>query len=159
MTTYYLIDSATQSQMNDSNRIFWQHTRTNRARFDSTNGTSQKMNKDVHPSRVVSELPFGFWKYLLSKRYESSLWTQCLRHAFPGLQPQRRSLVFSSVHESHVLRNRIAHHEPIFNRDLRADSQRIFSVLEWIDVTPSIWARSLSRVESIWAERNSRIFE
>ena len=145
--------------MNDSNRIFWQHTRTNRARFDSTNGTSQKMNKDVYPSRVVSELPFGFWKYLLSKRYESSLWTQCLRHAFPGLQPQRRSLVFSSVHESHVLRNRIAHHEPIFNRDLRADSQRIFSVLEWIDVTPSIWARSLSRVESIWAERNSRIFE
>jgi len=109
--------------------------------------------KEPTSSRVVTELPFGFWKYLLSKRYEATLWTQCLRHAFPRLQPQSRSIVFSEVHELHVLRNRVAHHEPIFRRDLSRDSERIFCVLGWIDITTADWARSLSRVESVWSQR------
>jgi hypothetical protein len=127
-----------------------------RAQMDIENALRRlDMRKgDVRPSRVITELPFGFWKYLLSKRYEATLWTQCLRHAFPRLHPQRRSLVFASVHESHFLRNRIAHHEPIFRRDLLQDSERIFSVLEWIEPTCAQWARSLNRVELIWSQRN-----
>lgn len=38
------------------------------------------------PGRVVAELPLGFWRFLLSSRYERSLWLPCLRHAFPGIQ-------------------------------------------------------------------------
>ena len=37
------------------------------------------------PGRVVAELPLGFWRFLLSARYERTLWLPCLRAAFPGI--------------------------------------------------------------------------
>jgi len=112
-------------------------------------------------------------------------WTQCLRHAFPGLHFPKGSIVFLSVHESQVLRNRVAHHDPIFRRDLRTDSHGLFSVRKQINVTPAPWARSLGtlagharwarslgtlagharwarslgRVETIWSEQTSQSFD
>ncbi len=36
--------------------------------------------------RIIAEMSFGFWRYLLTSHYEASLWTPALRHAFkPGL--------------------------------------------------------------------------
>ena len=38
------------------------------------------------PGRIVAELPFGFWRFLLSSRYERTLWLPCLRDTFPGIR-------------------------------------------------------------------------
>lgn len=104
------------------------------------------------PGRVVSELNFGFWKYILAKRYESTLWTPALRHGFPGLELKQRSIVFSAVSELHSLRNRIAHHEPIHQRDLSQDLLTTYRLIDWISPDTRKWAVSFSTVKRCLAE-------
>lgn len=82
----------------------------------------------VHPGKVVAELNFGFWRYLLTARYEASLWTPALRHCFPiGLA---RSTVYDPVENINAFRNRVAHHEPIHARNLHDDIDRLTQLLE-----------------------------
>lgn len=112
-----------------------------------------KLRREESPGRVIAELNFGFWRFLLAKRYEATLWTGSLRHAFPNLQPQSRAVVYGSLEALHTLRNRIAHHEPIHARDLRADMLAIYRVLDWIDPEVRAWAVSLSRLPPLIADR------
>lgn len=113
----------------------------------------RKLRRPETPGRVVAELSFGFWKFLLAKRYEATLWTGYLRHAFPNLQPQSRATVYRALDELHTVRNRIAHHEPIHSRDLTADTLTIYRLLDWIDHDVHEWAVTLSRLQSIIANR------
>lgn len=115
----------------------------------------RKRGRPETPGRVVAELNFGFWKFLLAKRYEATLWTGHLRLAFPRLQPQRRAVVYRALDELHMLRNRVAHHEAIYNRDLRVDILTIYRLLDWIDEDLRTWAVSLSRFQPILASRPS----
>ncbi len=115
----------------------------------------RKLRRPETPGRVVAELNFGFWKFLLAKRYEATLWTGYLRLAFPNLQPQRRAVVYRALDEMHTVRNRIAHHESIHSRDLAADIVTIYRLLDWINTGVRAWAVSLSRVQSIVASHPS----
>jgi len=115
----------------------------------------RKLGRAETPGRVVAELSLGFWKFLLAKRYEATLWTGYLRLAFPRLQPQRRAVVYRALDEMHTVRNRIAHHERIHGRDLAADMLTIYRLLDWIDADVRAWAVSLSRFQSIVASRPS----
>jgi hypothetical protein len=111
----------------------------------------RKLRRPETPGRVVAELNFGFWKFLLAKRYEATLWTGYLRLAFPNLQPQRRAIVYRALDQMHTVRNRIAHHETIHRRDLTADMLTIYRLLDWIDADVRSWAVSLSRLQHIAA--------
>ena len=113
----------------------------------------RKLRRPETPGRIIAELSFGFWKFLLAKRYEATLWTGYLRHAFPNLQPQNRATVYRALDELHTVRNRIAHHEPIHNRDLTADTLTIYRLLDWIDHDVRAWAVTLSRLQPIIAAR------
>jgi len=102
---------------------------------------------------VISELTFGFWKYLLAKRYEATLWTPALRHAFPNLHPKTRAEVFKAVDQANSLRNRVAHHETIFGRDLALDTARVNLAMSWVDADVALWASNRSRVPELLATR------
>jgi hypothetical protein len=47
------------------------------------------------------------------------------------------------------LRNRIAHHEPIFRRDLEKDFESIINVTSWICPETSAWMRHHSRMAEL----------
>lgn len=113
----------------------------------------RKLRRPETPGRIIAELSFGFWKFLLAKRYEATLWTGHLRHAFPNLQPRNRATVYRALDELHTVRNRIAHHEPIHNRNLTADTLTIYRLLDWIDHDVRAWAVTLSRLQPIIASR------
>ena len=115
----------------------------------------RKLRRPETPGRVVAELNFGFWKFLLAKRYEATLWTGYLRRAFPNLQPQKRAVAYLALDELHTLRNRIAHHEPIHGRDLAADTLTIYRLVHWIDADVRAWAVSLSRLQPLIAAHPS----
>lgn len=53
--------------------------------------------KVITPGRMIAELTFGFWRYLLTRRYETTLWTPALRRAFPNLRPAQRTRIYSPV--------------------------------------------------------------
>lgn len=68
--------------------------------------------------RVIAELDLGFWRYLLTSRYEHTLWNPAIRSQFPALSrlsgSDSRKLVYHRIEQLNHLRNRIAHHEPIY---------------------------------------------
>jgi hypothetical protein len=100
--------------------------------------------------RVVAELPLGFWRFLLSSRYERTLWLPCLRSAFPGVQGRgMRRDVHDAVRELHMLRNRIAHHEPIHNRPLTVLHTLALTTAGWICPTTEQWISARSRVPDL----------
>ena len=109
--------------------------------------------KPTTEGRVVAELSLGFWRFLLSKRYQNTLWTPHLRKAFPGMKPQKREVVYGHVEALLTLRNRIAHHEPIHRFPLADLHGRMLLVVAWIDPGMSGWLSGLSRVPSLLAER------
>ncbi len=110
-----------------------------------------RSNAQESPARIVAELNFGFWKYLLASYYEQALWTRGLRNAFPYLQPQSRRKAFDAIHQAHQLRNRIAHHEPIHRRDLQTDLDVMHQVLAWIEPDVRTWAEGFCRVPAVLA--------
>lgn len=109
--------------------------------------------KPTTEGRVVAELSLGFWRFLLSKRYQNTLWTPHLRRAFPGMKPQKREVVYGHVEALLTLRNRIAHHEPIHRFPLVNLHDRMLLVSAWIDPDISTWLAGLSRLPSLLATR------
>jgi hypothetical protein len=102
------------------------------------------------PGRVVSEISFGFWRYLLTGSYQASLWVPCLRHAFPGA---KRRDIESQVAGLHELRNRIAHHEAIYARDLAADYDDLVELAEHLHPRLGWWIDSRSRALQVLRQR------
>ncbi|GEO81270.1 hypothetical protein ROR02_14010 [Pararhodospirillum oryzae] len=115
----------------------------------------------VDPPHMVAALSFGFWVSLLGKggkqagssvsaNYEMAFWRPALHRAFPKVKAKR-----GDVHEPldylRTLRNRIAHHEPIFKRDLAADHTSILMVAGWICPVTRDWIAYHSRVPEILA--------
>lgn len=112
-----------------------------------------RQRRPVTPGRMVSELSFGFWRYLLTSRYEQSLWTPALRHAFSGLRPQRRREVADRVARLHLVRNRLAHHEPLHRRDLTADFADLLFVTSAICPYAAAWIDGTSTVRTVVRQR------
>ena len=107
------------------------------------------------PGRIVAELPFGFWRFLLSSRYERTLWLPCLRDAFPGIRGQgMRRDVHDAMRDLHLLRNRIAHHEPIHNRPVVELHAVALTTAGWICPTAQGWIAARSRVPALLAAEN-----
>ncbi|WP_071288978.1 hypothetical protein [Mycolicibacterium llatzerense] len=64
--------------------------------------------------KVIAELSFGFWRSLTTATHEKSIWVPYLHAAYP--KGTSRSAVDRSLFDVNIVRNRIAHHEPIFDR-------------------------------------------
>jgi hypothetical protein len=120
-----------------------------------------KRNKyPLDPPHVVAALSFGFWVALLGKggrtgvlgstksNYDMTLWRPSLYKAFPHGR-MRRADVHKPLDYLRTLRNRIAHHEPIFQRHLNADYQQILTVTGWICASTRDWIAHHSRVEQV----------
>jgi len=86
--------------------------------------------------QVVAELTFGFWRYLVSPQYHRVLWTPGLYRAFPGVAIGEASDTLSRLLD---MRNRIAHYEPIHNRDLSAVHADGCRVARWVDGSAAAW--------------------
>ena len=109
-------------------------------------------------SRIVAALPFGFWVSLTGPGgrrasghkadYEMTLWRPAPRRAFPHREKLTRKQAHRPLDDLRILRNRIAHHEPIFARDLARDHERILDVAGWI-----------SPGTATWIERHDRVFD
>ena len=102
------------------------------------------------PGRVVAELSLGFWRYLLISSYDRSLWP-CLRNAWPNKRLRRE--VHDPLAELHDLRNRIAHHEPIYNRPLRQLHTKALDLAAWTCPDTAAWIASRSEVLTVLSTR------
>ncbi len=104
--------------------------------------------------KVIAELTFGFWWSLLSDGYNRSLWAPCLKDAFDG--QVRRQRLHSVLNDMRVLRNRIAHHEPLHARDLATDHQVLLDVAGRVAAPLRSHIESLTRVPEVLSGRPSQ---
>lgn len=110
-----------------------------------------KSRKVVTPGRIVAELSFGSWVGLLGPRYDATLWRGSLFSAFNETgRNMRRDRVHRRLNALRRLRNRIAHHEPIFHRDLEADHAEVIEAIRWMSVDAADWVRRLSRFPEVF---------
>ncbi len=83
-----------------------------------------KVSADV----IIADLSAGFWVSLLTKSYEVPfVWRHNLRRVFPHAQTWDRASISATSGALLDLRNRIAHHEPIYHLPLsdRHDALRM----------------------------------
>ncbi|QQG28462.1 hypothetical protein JFY74_20900 [Pectobacterium carotovorum] len=87
--------------------------------------------------KVIPELKFVFWQKMLTGRFDTRLWNNHILTAFPhavaqGLSAaQLRQNLYSDLETVRKLRNRIAHHEPIINRNLLDDFATIKRIIAY----------------------------
>lgn len=119
--------------------------------------TRNGRRSEVH-GRVIAELSFGFWRYLVESRYLTALWTPALHRSFP-YGPQdvltRQRQVRSRVQQLHFVRNRAAHHEPIHQRDLRRDLDAALDLLGWVHPVAAEWAADVTSLSAVLDARPS----
>ncbi|MBS1868255.1 MAG: Abi family protein [Actinobacteria bacterium] len=103
--------------------------------------------------QTISELGFGFWRFLITRR-NTTLWPD-LASAFPGAPDRRRKTVEDPVARLHELRNRIAHHQRVWNRDLAARYADVLLVAGYLDADLPAWIAHDCRVPALLRERPS----
>ena len=107
--------------------------------------------KEQSGEQIMSELSFGFWHQMLSKRNQR-YWPD-IATGFQGLRARNRTLVSNRLEVFRDFRNRIGHHHRIWNLDLVEKHEEILGFAELLDPEFSIWLSSQSRVANLLALR------
>ena len=104
----------------------------------------RQKGKRASEGQTISELSFGFWRFLITKKL-TGLWPD-LAGGFPDAPDRQRETVEKPIARLHDFRNRLAHHQPVWNRqpqeryeDLLARAGYIDPALPgWIEVTSTV---------------------
>ena len=118
---------------------------------------SRPPHQEIH-GKVIAELSFGFWRFLSTEPYLTSLWVPAVAAAFPqhpiaGNPRQVRADVEGRMQRLNFLRNRIAHHEPVHQRNLARDHAEVLEFIGWICPDCRAWAEAVSRTPGIIGAR------
>lgn len=84
--------------------------------------------------KVIPELKFVFWQKMFTGRFDDRLWDKHLKDTFPNIMKNRtvpdiRISIYRDLETIRELRNRIAHHEPIFSRPLKSELNTIIDLI------------------------------
>lgn len=98
------------------------------------------------PGQIVAELRFAFWVGLLARKYDADIWRHAGYKVFLARGGKPRKAVHGRMNALRRFRNRIAHHEPIFNRDLANTHAEVLEAIEWMCPATRAWTEHHSRV-------------
>ncbi len=128
-------------------------------------GRGYNPRRDLHNVRttqpttgkVIAELKFVFWQKLFTGRHDVRLWSPHIAAAFP-LAPAitaaaLRTRIYDDLETLRLLRNRLAHHEPVFTRNLSDDLTRMVDLIGLRSAPTATWVRAMEDVTSTIAER------
>jgi hypothetical protein len=108
-------------------------------------------------SQIVATLTFDFWSNLFRPEYDRPLWQVNLHRTLPNCPAHfTRPDVQSKVRGINQFRNRIAHHEPIFDADITALHTLIGSVVGMRCAIVETWLKQHSTVSKTVRTRPKR---
>lgn len=122
--------------------------------------TAQRRIDSPTTDDVVAGSSFGLWVGLLSAgiprhpllSYETTLWQPRLHRAFPHYQGGRRQL-HGELDAIRKMRNRIAHHEPIFRSNIAFILDTAAKVVGYIDPDAEHYIRDSEQVSTVVAAK------
>ena len=91
--------------------------------------------------KLIAELSLSFWVGLFGRHYEE-LW----RFIFSSTAALTRKDIHNQLNNLRLLRNRIAHHEPIINRHIEDDYTKILSLLTMLSPAVTRWLNQYTRM-------------
>lgn len=105
-----------------------------RVQYDPTRDLQKARRNQPTTGKVIPELKFVFWQKLFTRRFDQRIWDRHIHRVFPNLPKNKTvrecsALIYHELDAIRLLRNRIAHHEPIFSRDLAKDLDRIAALI------------------------------
>lgn len=111
------------------------------------------------PGKIIAELSFDFWRFLLSSHYQASIWPQ-IEKALKK-KPDSRKQFEDLVVIVYNMRNRCSHHESVVYQcdiprevaHLDSVDSAIHMVANFIDPQAETWIKTNSRVPAIRAQR------
>lgn len=109
--------------------------------------------KPLEPGRIVAALTFGYWTGFFGKTYEN-LWQQGLHRIAkrPDGKGVTRKAFSKPLMPLRMLRNRIAHHEPIVAWNLPKHHRAILELTEWLSPAAAAWCRQTCRFSAVYPE-------
>jgi hypothetical protein len=113
---------------------------------------------EITPANVINELTFGFWRFLLAKHYQTTLWPALMTRVFPSIAHSDFRKLRDRIARLHQLRNLIAHHQPIYWRHLDRDFNDCRTTLRLISPECETWTIGHTRVLTLLGQ-GSRFLE
>lgn len=97
----------------------------------------EEKSKELPPSQLVTELSFTWWVIMLSGDHDLRIWRDnkysLLDQVFPFRAETSLGDIWACFNRIRLLRNRVMHHERIFDRsDLLEDYDGIYQALWWL---------------------------
>ena len=111
------------------------------------------------PGKIIAELSFDFWRFLLSSHYQASIWPQIEKAL--KVKPDDRQQFEELVVIIYKMRNRCSHHESIVQQHnipgeiahLDSVDNAIHMVAKFIDPEAATWIKDNSRVPALRVQR------
>ncbi|WP_144062010.1 hypothetical protein [Sphingomonas sp. MM-1] len=108
--------------------------------------------------KIIAELKFAFWENIFTVGQETRIWNKHFRTCFPGAPAQQtisqcRITAYNDLRGIRHLRNRIAHHEPVFTRNIADDYQRIHDMIAWRNPVAAAWMDGKQTVLGLLGQR------
>lgn len=91
----------------------------------------RRNHKSLDAGQVVSELPFGFWHQMVSRR-QLALWPD-IASAFGYAPDRRQSTVQDPIRRIREIRNRIGHHHRVWSHAVGPCYEDLLAVAGYID--------------------------
>lgn len=113
----------------------------------------KRQGKDFTVGRLVAELNLNFWRKLLHKPYgdratsaRGNFWPRLVPVVFPEVDRRFNNIarISSAVDEIYAMRNRMFHHEPIFDGVLQKHGT-LLRVIRWIEPQMEATVREFDR--------------
>lgn len=129
-----------------------------REAIDSTIATlNRRGTPNPSSDQVVAATSFGLWVGLTGAgvprdpmlSYETTFWQPRLQRAFPHRGQRRRKYIHARLNDVRVLRNRIAHHEPIYRSPLEDLYNDILEITAMIHPDAREFIESHSRAPEV----------
>ncbi len=107
----------------------------------------------VSSGGMTAELNFGFWAKMLLPRHKNIFWGD-FELSFSNL-PEGITYenLYDRCDEVRLFRNRIFHHEPIFDRDISLEYSQIMELIVWLSPAKAEWIRNYSRVMTVLRQK------
>lgn len=113
-----------------------------------------------HPAtgKVIAELSFGFWQQLFTSAFDGALWKPYLYAVLPRLPrvltvQAARAHIFTELEALRVVRNRIAHHEPLLVENVPAAVQRAALLVDLRCADTKAWMQASHAVDDLLLRR------
>lgn len=95
---------------------------------------------------------------MFTQRHDARIWDAHLMRIMPNLDGSKtvaelRQEIYSDLEQIRGLRNRIAHHEPIFSRSLMDDYQKILALIRFRCGSTASWLEENQKATAVIAEK------